>query len=151
MLGRVTRFRLRASLPCAVVSTDPLHGQTPGIFTDEWVAWLDSVLSTYRVDDTVDLVLEHRVTGDDGSVFCWHVRVASGRVSAATGPAATEHAHRRVSFASDRETARAIAAEGKSAQRAFAEGRLHLDGDPRLLIAARPAMNAIGGALSPPA
>lgn len=134
-----------------MVSTDPLHGQTPGIFTDEWVAWLDSVLSTYRVDDTVDLVLEHRVTGDDGSVFCWHVRVASGRVSAATGPAATEHAHRRVSFASDRETARAIAAEGKSAQRAFAEGRLHLDGDPRLLIAARPAMNAIGGALSPPA
>ena len=134
-----------------MVSTDPLHGQTPGIFTDEWVAWLDSVLSTYRVDDTVDLVLEHRVTGDDGSVFCWHVRVASGRVSAATGPAATEHAHRRVSFASDRETARAIAAEGKSAPRAFAEGRLHLDGDPRLLIAARPAMNAIGGALSPPA
>jgi len=133
------------------VSTDPLHGQTPGIFTDEWVAWLDSVLSACQVDDAVDLVLEHRVASDDGSVFCWHVRVASGRVSAATGPAAGEDAHRRVSFASDRETARAIAAEGKSAQRAFAEGRLSLDGDPRLLIAARPVMDAIGAALSPPA
>lgn len=130
------------------MSTDPLYGQTPGIFTDEWVGWLDSVLSTCRVEGTVDLVLEHRVTADDGSVFCWHVRVASGRVSAATGPAAGDHAHRRVSFASDRETARAIAEEGKSAQRAFAEGRLHLDGDPRLLIAARPVMDAIGAALS---
>lgn len=131
-----------------MVSTDPLHGQTPGIFTDEWVGWLDSVLSACRVDGTVDLVLEHRVTGDDGSVFCWHVRVVSGRVSAATGPAAGDHAHRRVSFASDRETARAIAEEGKSAQRAFAEGRLHLNGDPKLLIAARPVMDAISAALS---
>lgn len=134
-----------------MVTTDPRSGPAPGIFTDEWVAWLDSALSACRVDDAVDLVLEHRVASDDGSVFCWHVRVASGRVSAATGPAAGEHAHRCVSFASDRETARAIAAEGKSAQRAFAEGRLHLDGDPRLLIAARPAMDAIGAALSPPA
>lgn len=131
-----------------MVTTDPRSGQTPAIFTDSWVARLDAALSTCRVDGTVDLVLEHRVTADDGSVFCWHVRVASGRVSAATGPAAGDHAHRRVSFASDRETARAIAAEGKSAQRAFAEGRLHLDGDPRLLIAARPVMDAIGAALS---
>ena len=112
------------------------------------MGWLDSVLSACRVDGAVDLVLEHRVTGDDGSAFCWHVRVASGRVSAATGPVADELADSRVAFASDRETARAIAAEGKSAQRAFAEGRLHLDGDPRLLIAARPVMDAIGAALS---
>lgn len=132
------------------MTTDPRSGPAPEIFTDEWVRWLDAVLSACRVDDAVDLVLEHRVTSDDGSVFCWHVRVASGRVSAAKGPAA-EHADRRVSFASDRETARAIAAEGKSAQRAFAEGRMHLNGDPRLLIAARPAMDAISAALAPPA
>ena len=79
------------------------------------------------------------------------MRVAGGRASAAPGPAGDEHADRRVSFASDRETARAMAEEGKSVQRAFAEGRLRLDGDPRLLIAARPAMDALGAALSPPA
>ena len=52
-----------------------------------------------------------------------------------------------MSFTTDHETARAIT-EGKSAQRAFAQGRLSLDGDPRLLLAARPALEAIGAALS---
>ncbi len=121
------------------------------MFTDEWVAWLDSVLSACPADGALDLVLEHRVSSGDGSVFCWHVRVASGRVSAAPGPAGEESSDRLVSLTSDRETARAIAVEGRSAQRAFAAGRLHLDGDPRLLIAARPAIEAIGAALTPPA
>ena len=129
----------------------PGSSMAPRVFTDEWVARLDSALSGCPVDPGVDLVLEHRVTNEDGSVFCWHVRVAGGRASAATGPVGEEYADRRVSFASDRETAREVAEEGKSIQRAFAQGRLHLDGDPRLLIAARPAMDAIGAALSPPA
>ena len=133
-----------------MVTTAPGSSEAPQAFTDEWVAWLDSALSGCPVDPAVDLVLEHRVASQDGSVYCWHVRVAAGRASAATGPAGEEHADRRVSFASDHETARAIAEEGASVQRAFAEGRLHLDGDPRLLIAARPAMDAIGAALSPP-
>ena len=120
------------------------------MFTGEWVAWLDSVLSECPVSGAVDLVLEHRVASDDGSVFCWHVRVAEGRVSAAAGPAGAGSGAGTVSFTSDRETARAIAVEGKSAQRAFAQGRLRLDGDPQLLIAARPAMEAIGAALKPP-
>ena len=121
------------------------------MFTDVWVTWLDSVLSACQVDSTADLVLEHRVTNPDGSVFCWHVRVVSGRVSAAPGPAGAGHGHRLVSFTSDDQTARAIAVEGKSAQRAFAEGRLSLGGDPRLLLAARPAMEAIGAVLAAPA
>ena len=123
--------------------------ETPEMFTGEWVAWLDSAMSECLVSGAVDLVLEHRVASDDGSVFCWHVRVAEGRVSAAAGPADAASGGDLVSFASDRETARAIAVEGKSAQRAFAEGRLRLGGDPQLLIAARPAMEAIGAALSP--
>ncbi len=151
MLGRVTQVRLRGWLPCAVVTIQPDSAETPNVFTDEWVAWLDAALARCPVDSAVDLVLEHRVSSEDGSVFCWHVRVTGGRVTAATGPAAEQHADRLVRFTSDRETARAIAEEGKSAQRAFAQGRLHLDGDPRLLIAARPAMDAIGAALSSPA
>ena len=134
------------------MTIEPGSEYIPEAFTGEWVAWLDSALSTCRVDSALDLdlALEHRVAGDDGSVFCWHVRVAAGRVSAAPGPADAAAGAGLVSFTSDRDTARAIAVEGESAQRAFAEGRLRLDGDPRLLIAARPAMEAIGATLSPP-
>ena len=132
-----------------MVTVEPDSREMPEMFTGEWVAWLDSVLSQCPVSAVVDLVLEHRVASEDGSVFCWHVRVAGGRVSAAAGPAGAGSDESIVSFASDRETARAIAVEGKSAQRAFADGRLRLAGDAQLLIAARPAMEAIGAALSP--
>ena len=122
----------------------------PEFLTDEWVVWLDSVLSKCGADPALEFVIEHRVTSDDGAVFVWHVRVAGGVVSAAAGPADESPGPSLVRFSSDHETARAIALEGGSAQRAFAEGRLHLDGDPRLLIAARPALEAIGAALSTP-
>ena len=132
-----------------MVTVEPDSREMPEMFTGEWVAWLDSVLSQCPVSGAVDLVLEHRVASEDGSVFCWHVRVAEGRVSAAARPAGAGSGEGIVSFTSDRETARAIAVEGKSAQRAFAEGRLRLGGDAQLLIAARPAMEAVGAALSP--
>ena len=122
--------------------------EMPEFLTDEWVAWLDVALSGCGTDAALDLVLEHRVTADDGTVFAWHVRVAGGRLSATVGPSDASRDQGLVRFSSDRETARAIALEGRSAQRAFAEGRLHLDGDPRLLIAARPALQAIGAALA---
>ena len=133
-----------------MVTAEPDSREMPDMFTGEWVAWLDSVLSQCPVTGAVDLVVEHRVASDDGSVFCWHVRVAEGRVSAAPGPAGAGSGESVVSFTSDRETARAIAVEGKSAQRAFAQGRLRLGGDAQLLIAARPAMEAIAAALTPP-
>ena len=133
-----------------MVTAEPDPREMPEMFTGEWVAWLDSVLSQCPVSGAVDLVVEHRVAGEDGSVFCWHVRVAEGRVSAAAGPAGAGSGESVVSFASDRETARAIAVEGKSAQRAFAQGRMRLGGDAQLLIAARPAMEAIAAALTPP-
>ncbi len=120
----------------------------PEFLTDEWVAWLDAALSECRVDDTVELVLEYRASSNDASVFCWHVRVASGRVSAGAGPADKAHDRPVVTLASDRETARAVAIEGRSAQRAFAEGRLQFSGDPRLLLAARPALEAVSAALA---
>ncbi len=120
----------------------------PELFTDEWVTQLDSRLSGCGIDQSLSLVLEYRVSHDDGSVFCWHVRIASGRVSAAAGRADEAPGQEIVALASDRETAVAIAVEAGSAQRAFAEGRLRIDGDPRLLLAARPALEAIGAALA---
>ncbi len=123
----------------------------PEFPSDEWVARLDSVLSECRVGDAIDLVLEYQVSGDDGSVYCWHVRIASGRVSAAAGRSGDAPGEAIVALASDRDTAREIAIEGKSAQRAFAEGRLRFSGDPRLLLAARPALAAVGAALAGPA
>lgn len=124
--------------------------EAPEFLTDEWVGWLDSRLADCHVGAGVDLVLEHRVTRGDGSAFCWHVNIAGGRVSAVPGSAPVGRRDRLVVFASDRETAYAIAAEGKSAQRAFAQGRLRLEGDPLLLLEAADAIAAIGTALTPP-
>ena len=129
------------------MTAEPDARSLPAFLTDEWVEWLDSVLSECRVDGAVDLVLEYHVSDDDGSVSCWHVRIGEGGVSAAAGRA-DEASGTLVMLASDRETAQAIAIEGGSAQRAFAEGRLHFAGDPLLLLAARPAMEAIGAALT---
>ena len=133
------------------MTTEPDTGDMGGFPSDEWVARLDSVLSKCRVGDTADLVLEYHVSDVDGSVYCWHVRICSGRVSAAPGRSSDAPGQALVALASDRETAREIAVAGKSAQRAFAEGRLRLSGDPRLLLAARPALEAVGAALSGPA
>ncbi len=133
------------------MTADPDARSRPAFLTAEWVEWLDSVLSECRVDGTVDLVLEYHVSDHDGSVSCWHVRIGEGRVSAAPGRAGNASGEALVMLASDRETARSIAIEGRSAQRAFAEGRLHFAGDPLLLLAARPAMEAIGAALAGPA
>lgn len=129
------------------MTTERYTGDMPEYFTDEWVLWLDSVLSECRVDGAISLVLEYHVTGDDGSAYCWHVRIASGRVAAAAGRAGEAPGQPVVVLTSDGETARAVAIEGGSAQRAFAEGQLRFSGDPRLLLAARPALEAIGAVL----
>lgn len=130
------------------MTTERATGDMPEHFTDEWVHWLDSVLSECRVDGAISLVLEYHASGDDGSTYCWHVRVASGRVAAAAGRAGEAPGQPVVVLASDGETARAVATEGGSAQRAFAEGRLRFSGDPRLLLAARPALETIVAALA---
>ena len=123
----------------------------PEFPSDEWVARLDSVLSECHVDGATDLVVEYHVSDDDGSVYCWHVRIASGRVSAAPGRSGDAPGEGILALASDRQLAREIAIEGKSAQRAFAEGRLRFSGDPRLLLAARPVLEAVGSTLAEPA
>lgn len=129
-------------------STPP---NAPDPLTEEWVRWIASKLSGCRVDPDVDIIVQHRVTATDGGEFCWYVRVYGGQAAAAAGLAEGVGSDPgRLTFTSDRETAWAIAADGASAQRAFLEGRLRLDGDARLLISARPALDALGAALAPP-
>ena len=134
-----------------MVTPEPHAQQTPEPLTDEWVDWLGAVLSDCLVDADVDMIIEYRVTSADGSEFCWNLRLRGGRADVAAGPAEVESGASLVTFTSDRDTARAISAHGESAQRAFLEGRLRLDGDALLLIAARPALEALGAALAPQA
>ncbi len=122
----------------------------PELFTNEWVNWLDGKLSGCNVGESVDLVLQYRVTNDDGSLFGWHVHVKNGRISACSAQTDETLVEPHVTFTSDRETARAIAVEGASAQRAFAKGRLQLSGDPLMLLQARQALEAISKALREP-
>ena len=74
--------------------------------------------------------------------------MSEGRVSVAAGAVNADDSTERVTFTSDRETAWQVAVEGYSAQRAVLHGRMRLDGDVRLLLAARPALDAIGTALT---
>ena len=104
------------------MTTEPDTGNMPGFPSDEWVAWLDSILSECRVAATTDLVLEYHVSDDDSSVYRWHVRIASGRVSAAPGRSGGAPGQAIVVLASDRDTAREIAIEGKSAHAPLRRG-----------------------------
>ncbi len=132
------------------MTSDTVSSFRPELFTDEWVNWLDVTLSKCSVGESDDLVLQYRVTNDDGSLFSWHVSIENGRISACSAQADETAAAPHVTLTSDRDTARAIAVEGGSAQRAFAEGRLHLSGDPLLLLQARHALEAVGKALRQP-
>ena len=119
----------------------------PQFLTEAWVRWLDSVLSQCRLDSTLDAVLEHCVTDTDGSTFCWHVRIRDASASAHMGLTGQPPGAGLVRFSSDRDTATAISRDGQSPRRAFAAGRLRLEGDPMLLTAARPVTEAIAAAL----
>ena len=124
----------------------------PQPLTDEWVEWLAAKLSGCRVDSETDLIVQHRVADADGDEFCWHVRLEDGAVRVAAGPAGeTASGPSVVTFISDSATARAISVGGASAQRAFLDGRLRLNGDVRLLISARPALAALAEAAGRPA
>ena len=116
---------------------------SPEPFTEGWIEWLQAALTRNRVDPAAAITVEHRVTGIGGGDFWWHVRLAGGRAEAGPGPAPDADHSNRVTFTSDRATARAIARGEESARRAFLEGRLRLRGDIRLLIANRPALEAL--------
>ena len=125
--------------------------EAPEPLTAAWVQWFAAKVSACRFDCQSDLTIEHRVVDAEADEFCWHVRLEGGRVAVATGPAeGRDPQANRVTFISDRDTARAIAADGASAARAFLTGSLRVEGDVRLLIAARPALETLDRALAAP-
>ena len=115
----------------------------PPPLSADWIKWLSVTLASRRTEDVTAAVVEHRVTDGADREFCWHVRLADGRASVIEGPAVPAEGATILTFESDIRTARAIALGEASAQRAFLEGRLRLRGDARLLIATRPAFEAL--------
>ena len=107
--------------------------------TDEWVDALDVAASELRVGDDVDLCVEHAV-----GAFTYHVAYTAPRVRYRTGPADAA----TVRLVADRDTAAAIARGELSAQRAFMNGLLAIEGDTLALVNAQPALRAIGDAFA---
>lgn len=92
--------------------------------TPEWVDELDRAAAALEFRAGAPVAVEHVV-----ETFTYHVLLGDGRVRFVRGPA-TEAT---VRFTADRDTARAIATGALSAQRAFMDGVLHIDGDPLAL------------------
>lgn len=91
------------------------------------------------------LVVEQHVDDAPGGPTVWHVVVAEDRRSIHAGP----HAAPTVTFHQDYATAAAVARGELSAQEAFMTGRITLSGKVGALMAATPALAALGDALAP--
>ncbi len=123
---------------------------TPELLTPEWVRWLAARLSQCRVDHEPELIIQHKVIDADGNDFCWHVRLENGGVSVNTGMAPDNAAGPpRITLTSDTDTATAIAAGTASPARAFLTGKLRLEGDAQLLLAAQASLQALNQHLNP--
>ena len=111
--------------------------------SDAWIEELNNAASGLRSDPETRVTIEQIVTGPDGHELRWHLALADGQVAVSAGTS-DGGSGPRVAFISDYETARAIAAGEVSAQRAFLDGRLRLDGDIDALLRSRPALDALG-------
>lgn len=110
--------------------------------TDAWVDALDRAAATLQCTPDVagaTLAIEHVV-----DTFTYHVRIDGTGVRFVAGPAPVA----TVRFTADRATAHAIASGGTSAQRAFMDGRLHIDGDALALSRALPALRGLDDAFA---
>lgn len=96
------------------------------------------------------LVVEQRVldgvpgSGGAAGPVVWHVVVAGEARSIHPGP----HPSPTVAFSQDYATAAAVASGEVSAQEAFMTGRITMSGDAGALLAAAPALAAVGDALA---
>ena len=106
--------------------------------SDDWVAALDAAAKTVEVEPDTSIVIEQTVRRDGPDVI-WHSTVAEGSIRLTPGAAAGPD----VRLSCDSATASAISTGRLSAQRAFLDGRLHLDGDVRALMEARPALDVL--------
>ncbi len=132
-----------------------------------WVHHLNECLAKHALDDDVEpLVIEHHVindgiddgndaddddninnAGDNGGDAIWHVRIEPPLATASIGQADDDISNNdisKVALHSDLTTATAIAQGELSAQKAFLEGTLRLEGDVSLLIAARETLEKLG-------
>lgn len=92
-------------------------------------------------DPDVQLTIGRRILGPVDRE--WHVVLDEGTVRVESGPAAEP----TLRLTSDSVTADAIHRGELSAQRAFLDGNLRIDGDLRALLAARPVLDRLASDL----
>lgn len=106
----------------------------PEYLSPAWFTEADSLLRSSEVlsaqSKGVYLVLEQRVSKDDAATV-WHVRFADGTVSMTRGPADAAD----VIFVCDVATAEGIRSGNQSAQAAFMDGALLVEGSIHSLLA----------------
>ena len=120
----------------------------PAPLSPEWFAAADELL---RADADlrdrsrgVHLVLQQTVV-DGTDEITWHIVLDDGSVSLQVGPAAAPH----VAFRCDRATADAVRAGTESAQSAFIQGRLRIDGSPGALLEHAELLGGLTDVLAP--
>ncbi len=102
-----------------------------GFLPDQWFDELDAAARGTHVAGDLRLVIQQVVPdGPDGAAIVYSVSVADGAITVRRGRADAPD----VTFTQDRATAEAIHRGELSAQTAFIEGRLRLDGDLRAVI-----------------
>jgi hypothetical protein len=100
----------------------------------DWLAALDRAAGGLVIDPSVALCVEHTV--DD---VVYHVRYTDGRVRVLPGAADAP----TVRVRADRATAAAIAQGALSAQRAFMQGQLRVEGDTLTLSTAPTSLRGL--------
>lgn len=120
----------------------------PEYLSPTWFTEADSLLRSSEVlsaqSKGVHLVLEQRV-GEGDAATVWHVRFADGTVSMTQGPADTAD----VIFACDAETSEGIRSGKQSAQTAFIDGELLVEGSIHSLLAHAELFAALDDVLGP--
>lgn len=110
----------------------------PEVGTDGWIRAFAARASDAPVDPSVRIVVQQELVDDEAS---WYVAIADGRIEVGAG----RHPAPDVTFRQDRATAAAIEAGELSAQQAFMDGRLRVEGAVGRLVDATEALAAVGG------
>lgn len=108
--------------------------------------WIDAVAG--RIADDVrlaELATDHEigmtqvVTGGPEGDVIYHVQVAGGDITFASGPAEPEHVRMEQHW----DTAVAVATGALNAQQAFVNGHIRMHGDQQRLLDAQPVFGAL--------
>jgi putative sterol carrier protein len=105
--------------------------------SDDWFDTLEARASRAVVPAGIDLTL-HQTVGRDPAIS-WQIHIGAGAVKIERGAAEEADVH----LASDLHTALGIHRGEISAQRAFLDGRLRIDGDIATLMTHREVLEAL--------